>query len=713
MLAAHPSSELYGSDRMFLESVVGLVEAGWRVVATLPHPGPLVAQLEAAGAEVRTLPSPVLRKAVLTPRGAVDLLRESVSSARRGFGIVRRADAVYVSTLTVPLWLVLARAARTPSLCHVHEAEGSAPSLLRHAVAAPLELASALAVNSEFARAVLTRSSRRSGRRARLVPNGVVGPPGAVPPREHLTGAVRVLYVGRLSPRKGVDVAVDAVALLAGRGLDVHLDLVGAVYPGYEWYEAELRAAVAQAGLGERVTFHGFYPDIWPFAATSDCVVVPSRADEPFGNTAVEAVLAQRPVVVSDTSGLREASAGYACAQAVTPGDPAALADAVARVVDQWPAYRAAASSDAEVAATRHSLAGYRSHVADLVGALAQNADRSPSAAASSAAEVLPPAASVTVAVLTYRRAAELGLLLPQLVSQVRSCGLRANVLVVDNDPDQSGRHVVEAASFPEVIYLSEPRPGIAAARNAALASAAEGSDLLAFIDDDEVPDGDWLQALVGTHARTRSAAVVGPVESSYRGEPGAWVVAGRFFDRRRLATGTAVEVAATNNLLLDLRQVAALGLRFDERFGLSGGSDTLFTRQLVRDGGRMVWCDEALVVDEVPVDRLTRRWVLQRALRSGNSWSRTSVELARTPSGLALTRAALTASGLTRVAGGAARAAIGYARRDMADQAMGARTLARGLGMAGGAWGWVYSEYRRATPAAPAPAAPTSGAVR
>ena len=52
------------------------------------------------------------------------------------------------------------------------------------------------------------------------------------------------------------------------------------------------------------------------------------------------------------------------------------------------------------------------------------------------------------------------------------------------------------------------------------------------------------------------AAAVVGPVRSDYARDPSPWVQAGRFFDRRRLPTGTPVEVAATNNLLLDLHEV-------------------------------------------------------------------------------------------------------------------------------------------------------------
>lgn len=321
------------------------------------------------------------------------------------------------------------------------------------------------------------------------------------------------------------------------------------------------------------------------------------------------------------------------------------------------------------------------------------------------------------VAVLTYRRPAELGALLPELVRQAAAVTGPCRVLVVDNDPAQGAAQVVDRCPDPRVQYVAEPRPGIAAARNRAL-QAAQGADLLVFIDDDEQPVPSWLQALLDVHAGTGAAGVVGPVVSRFAGQPEPWIVAGQFFRRRRLPTGTDVDVAATNNLLLDLAQVRALGLRFDERFGLSGGSDTLFTRQLVRRGGRLVWCDEALVVDRVPLSRLTRRWVLQRALRSGNSRSRTSVELAHSAAGRLRARCAGTLHGGVRVAAGGTRAVAGVLLRRQAWQALGFRTLARGLGMVGGAWGWTWSEYRRPVaagvqPAAVAPPGPVPGEVR
>jgi len=312
-------------------------------------------------------------------------------------------------------------------------------------------------------------------------------------------------------------------------------------------------------------------------------------------------------------------------------------------------------------------------------------------------------AGGVVIAVLTYRRPEDISLALPRLAAQAKTLGdgdpPPATVLVIDNDPAASAREAVQdiagTLSPGLVRYAHEPRPGIAAARNRALADAGT-ADLLVFIDDDEVPSERWLAQLVELQRRSGAAAVVGPVISEYEHEPEPWIQAGRFFRRRRLATGTRLTVAATNNLLLDLQQIRALGLRFDERFGLSGGSDTLFTRQLVQRGGSMLWCDEAVVVDRVPASRLTRGWVLRRALRSGNSAARVNLELAAAAAPRLAARASSLASGSLRLLGGAARLGAGLVTGSTAHQAMGLRTAARGLGMASAAFGYVYSEYRR-----------------
>jgi len=70
VLIANPGSDLYGSDRMVLETVRALVGAGRRVVVTVPMAGPLVPLLEEAGAEVVECATPIVRKGLLNARGS-------------------------------------------------------------------------------------------------------------------------------------------------------------------------------------------------------------------------------------------------------------------------------------------------------------------------------------------------------------------------------------------------------------------------------------------------------------------------------------------------------------------------------------------------------------------------------------------------------------------------------------------------------------------
>lgn len=304
---------------------------------------------------------------------------------------------------------------------------------------------------------------------------------------------------------------------------------------------------------------------------------------------------------------------------------------------------------------------------------------------------------SVVVAVLTYRRSDGLRRSLDELrlhLDQVAG----ARLMVIDNDIDPSAAPIVDklSARDPRVSYHHEPQPGIAAARNRAL-SEARADEVLVFIDDDEKPGPQWLARLVDAwESHHRPAAVVGPVLSLFSAELDPWISAGEFFTRLRHPTGTKVSTAATNNLLLNLEFIRQHRLRFDAAFGLSGGSDTVFSRTVVALGGEMIWCDEALVYDLVPADRATKEWVQARAARIGNSDQRANVHLAQPGLPRLAARLRGTGQGAARVVAGSARRSMGRIRLSTADEAKGTRMMLRGAGMLRGSWGSVVHEYRR-----------------
>lgn len=305
---------------------------------------------------------------------------------------------------------------------------------------------------------------------------------------------------------------------------------------------------------------------------------------------------------------------------------------------------------------------------------------------------------------LTYRRPEALALTLPLIREQVEEVARThgheppGELLVIDNDPGESARATVAArAALPgaTVRYVAEPEPGISAGRNRALDECRE-SDVLVFLDDDEHPRPGWLAPLIETWRTTGATGVMGRVVSEFEVEPEAWVRAGSFFTRRSMPTGTRVEVAAAGNLLLDLRQVRELGVRFDPAFGLTGGEDTMFSRELVGAGGWFAWCEESVATDRVPAERVTRRWVLQRSWSHGNTSALVERRLAPDPARRLASRVRCAGRGLVRMLGGGIRWALGTITRNLRHQARGARTAYRGAGMVAGALGHVYREYAR-----------------
>lgn len=341
ILIAHPSAELYGSDRVALESARAFAAVGWDVVVTLTDHGPLADLLEKSGFTVLVQPAPVLRKAYLS---AIGLLRYAAVIARCTPSMIRtlrriRPDVVYVSTVTVPWWLVLARITGARVVAHVHEAEDGVPRVVQFALAAPLLLAQRVVANSAASREILVQALPALAARTRVIYNGVPGPPTDIAPREILHPPLRLVLVGRVSARKGTDVAVAALGVLRARRIPATLDLVGGVFPGYEWFERDVRDQIAQAGLTDAVRWCGVLDEVWAALQAADVALVPSRV-EPFGNAAVEALLAGRPVIAGDTQGLREIVRPGENGELAVPGDAESLADAVIRTIADWPATR-------------------------------------------------------------------------------------------------------------------------------------------------------------------------------------------------------------------------------------------------------------------------------------------------------------------------------------------------------------------------------------
>jgi glycosyltransferase involved in cell wall biosynthesis len=133
--------------------------------------------------------------------------------------------------------------------------------------------------------------------------------------------ATDLVFVGELRVLKGVDVLIQAIALLARDGRSLRATIVGEG-PDRAAFEAQVRAQ----GLGERVRFVGARPARQAFAL-GRLLVIPSRA-ESLPYIVLEAAAAGVPLITTKVGGLPEIF-GPDSAELVPPGDPAALARAI------------------------------------------------------------------------------------------------------------------------------------------------------------------------------------------------------------------------------------------------------------------------------------------------------------------------------------------------------------------------------------------------
>jgi phosphatidylinositol alpha-mannosyltransferase len=238
-------------------------------------------------------------------------------------------DLVHAHQPMVPstgLWATLE--ARAPVVGTFHS--GAARARLYDLAAPVLRGAAArLAVRIAVSERAAAFERERIGGAFRVIANGVDVERWANARPADLGEGRKLLFVGRLDARKGFPVAIAAFERLAAHRDDLRLIVVG---------DGPERAAVDALPtlLRARVTMLGTVPNVElaPIHAACDLYLGPSTGGESFGMVLVEAMAAGLPVVASDTAGYDEVVTDGVDGLLVPPSDPAALAGAAGRVLD-------------------------------------------------------------------------------------------------------------------------------------------------------------------------------------------------------------------------------------------------------------------------------------------------------------------------------------------------------------------------------------------
>lgn len=206
-----------------------------------------------------------------------------------------------------------------------------------------------------------------------------------IPPIDPAAPALRVGFVGRLEPNKGVFDLLEAVRRLRAEGIAVELD-----FCGDGTARPELLARIEQLDLGSAVTSHGWcnHEQLTAIMAKLHVVVAPTRSDfvEGFNMVVVEALLSNRPIITSRTCPALEYVRGPGTIEVGVESVPE-LTEALRRLATDRAALAHAAAHSFELAASflepRYS---YREAVSEVLQAILER--RPPRPVAPTAAEL-------------------------------------------------------------------------------------------------------------------------------------------------------------------------------------------------------------------------------------------------------------------------------------------------------------------------------------
>jgi glycosyltransferase involved in cell wall biosynthesis len=195
--------------------------------------------------------------------------------------------------------------------------------------------------------------------------HALVSPDGTRPPT--------IGMASRFASEKGIDVLVAALPALIARFPELQVAFAGPYenIVGEEDYRRRLAAPIAS--LGDRWRFCGPLDPVAEmpaFLGALDCLVLPSvNSTESFGLVQVEAMLCGTPVVASDLPGVRTVVRTTGMGETTPPGNAAALAGAVGRVLERKESYTQPRSAIEREYALETTVRRYESLFERLTGA--------------------------------------------------------------------------------------------------------------------------------------------------------------------------------------------------------------------------------------------------------------------------------------------------------------------------------------------------------
>ena len=229
----------------------------------------------------------------------------------------------------------------------------------------------------------------------------------------------------------------------------------------------------------------------------------------------------------------------------------------------------------------------------------------------------------MSIGVVTHQRAQAFSKLLQHLLIAIERYPSSCELVVANNSGESAHDMIVglvQASGISiacECRVLDSAENSISIGRNLVLDRVL--NQHLVFVDDDEYPVSNWLTSLAECMHKFQCALIAGPIVPVLPSDAPVWIQSLDLHNTQGLHSGDLIDYTATGNFMMNRTGVEEI--RFDARFGKSGGGDTDFFLHLKDKGLKMRWCEQAVVYEDIPADKATAQRMIHRFMAQGRNY--------------------------------------------------------------------------------------------
>ena len=332
----HPSSELYGADRIMVQTLKAFPK-DTRFLIYLREDGPLVELIDEHIANKEIIIDkrmPVIYRAIFSPRGILHFLGNL-----RYWKTRMKADldgseleCIYVNTLSCSFVLYTLRRMAVKKIIHVHEIIDFPKVVGKVTAFLCSRFADHTVVVSDAVKRKLDHYIRFKPNQIRIMHNGIAYPKEI---KESLLNPKINFYLfGRIHPNKGQEYLLNSIKHINRSVLEeARFILVGGVAKNREQDLHDLQRIIKDNALEEYVVIKGFMKDIEPEMLKSDVCLIPSKMKDPFPTTVLEAMSYGKAVIATNHGGAAEVIHDGENGYLISPDAEAELSDRIERLI--------------------------------------------------------------------------------------------------------------------------------------------------------------------------------------------------------------------------------------------------------------------------------------------------------------------------------------------------------------------------------------------